>query len=446
MIYFLILLLVLLLVLNYIFFDRNILSPSVIATAMFLLSSVIAALNVDIWRFSISPETVIFIIVSLIAFSLGEFLLHLMICRRKISKNTNIDNHPFKPSFFFIAIISFVILIILFAYYKETLRVAKEAGYKSNQSGALMLAYARVAVLNSKGTYSSRSGLVGIGVMFARATAYVLSYVFLQNKIIYKQKGYFRILVPVILYLPIIVLSTGRTDFIYFITVWLIVGSVFYLKDKKWNPRYSIRIVFFAVIGIILFLTAFVIAGSFKSDKLAKNIFSTISFYSGMSIPSLDYYLVNYVPSNNEVFGEHTLFYLYSILRKFDSSIPKLYAPLEFVSFNGVRGNVYTALRRYFQDFNYLGLFLIMFFLGFLYSYMFARFRNKNNNLGILFYASILAPVVEISIEERFFMMILTPATLYTLFFMFIEFKIIFERNFFCFDYILRYGRKLNYD
>ena len=83
------------------------------------------------------------------------------------------------------------------------------------------------------------------------------------------------------------------------------------------------------------------------------------------------------------------------------------YAPYDFVEFNGISGNVYTAIRRYHQDLGIVGLYGLMFFLGFFYAF-FYLLVNKRSCFGLLLYAYIIAPIVEISIEERFFMSILT--------------------------------------
>ena len=42
---------------------------------------------------------------------------------------------------------------------------------------------------------------------------------------------------------------------------------------------------------------------------------------------------------------------------------------LEFISFNGVEGNVFTSLRRYINDFGYVGLYIVQFYLGVFYGF-----------------------------------------------------------------------------
>ena len=66
MIYVLLLFLMAIDILFFILFDRNILSPSVIGTSMFVVSTLFAVANVNNWKFTISSLTVLIISLSLL--------------------------------------------------------------------------------------------------------------------------------------------------------------------------------------------------------------------------------------------------------------------------------------------------------------------------------------------------------------------------------------------
>ena len=407
----------------YLLFDRNILSPTVIGTSMFFVSSLFAFLYSEKWHTDISVNTLLIIITSIMAMGAGEFLIHIMCYKRTQFVTFNTKND--KPIFVKKSTVYFIVLIfslLLLNYYKETVRIATEAGYKKG-GDMLMLFYARIAVLNEKGLYSGRNRLASISFNLLRSLSYLFTYIFLYNKIILKQKKIIYQIFPVLLFIPYLILTTGRTEFIYMITIWIIIGSVFFMQTKSWNPRYTGKIVIIGIVGIGIFLLFFIIAGSFKSNKLTEHAFDSIAFYTGLSIPSLDSYFTKDYPDNS-LFGEHTLYGIYYILRKFRFSIPKLYQPFEFATFHNVRGNVFTVIRRYHQDFGFFGLYFMMFFLGFFYSFLFLKFNKTRRNMGLLFYASILSPIVEMSIEERFFMFIVSVSTLYSFLYMYIFFRI----------------------
>jgi oligosaccharide repeat unit polymerase len=162
---------------------------------------------------------------------------------------------------------------------------------------------------------------------------------------------------------------------------------------------------------MILFLAIFVFVGSFRNDKMLKMPFIIISNYIGQSIPLLNDFILHPRPPD-VYFGENTLFGIYSFLRKLGFDYPFFYAPYDFTVLGDLRGNVYTIIRRYLEDFGYFGLFFLMFSLGFFYSSLFFMVR-KRKDLLLLLYASIFFPIVEIVIEERFFMSVVSSGMVY---------------------------------
>ena len=435
MIYVLLLYLVIIDILFFILFDRNILSPSVIGTGMFMVSTLFAVLNVDNWKFTISPLTVLVICLSLLFLGAGEFFVHFCNYRhnqfRKIHYGQ--DNAEIKIGNGSILLIVAIFGILLVNYYRETVKLAVQAGYKSN-NGMLMLAYARTASLNKHRNYEGIGRLAAYSYTFMQVIAYIFSYIFLYNKIIAEKRHCAKYLFPVFLLIPYIILSTGRTSFIYLIMVWIVVGSCFYMQKKCWNPKYVFKIIGVGLGGMMLFLLLFILAGSFKSKTIMENAWKTISFYAGLSIPSLDWYFTAFNPPESEYFGEHVFFGIYGILNRINPSIPDFYAPwFEFATFNHTKGNVYTIIRRYHQDFGYFGLFFMMFCLGAFYSFFFLRLNNTRKNAGLLVYAFIFSPIVEISIEERFFMNVITLKTAQMIVLSYIMFQV----------FINNYGKKI---
>jgi oligosaccharide repeat unit polymerase len=217
---------------------------------------------------------------------------------------------------------------------------------------------------------------------------------------------------PVLIYIVFIALSAGRTGFIYLIMLWIVIGGVFFMQKHQWNSRFSLKILTSAFFGMILFLGIFVFVGSFRSDKILEMPLTIVSNYIGQSIPLLNDFILHPRPPDT-YFGENTLFGIYSFLRKFGFDYPFFYAPYDFTVLNGMRGNVYSIIRRYLEDFGYFGLFFLMFSLGFFYSFLFFMVRRMRD-LRLLLYASIFFPIVEIAIEERFFMSVVASGTVYS--------------------------------
>lgn len=390
-------------ILLFVFFDRNILSPSVLAVSMFVLSTFVACLNIESWKFTISAYTVVMIMTSLMALGAGEFIVRLFYYKRIQSQRNHIPREPIELSSQMILIISVILFFLCFHYLNEQMRLAVAAGYKKN-AGLLFVAYVRTANLKPE-VYGRIDRLAGWSSTFAQVFAYIFLYIVCFNKIFFNKLNLIYLL-PVITYLPYTVFSGGRTSFIYIIAFLIVVGGTFYLQKNKWRLKSMVKILKAGIFGIMMFLCIFIAVGSLKSSIFVEKAFSAISFYAGMSIPSLDDYFLNPRPKG-EYFGEHVLFGVYGFLREFDDSIPEFYAPYDFVSFNGTKGNVYTVIRRYHQDFGLFGLYSLMFFLGFFYGF-FYLWVNKKSCFSLLVYGFIIAPIVEASIEERFFMSIVS--------------------------------------
>ena len=86
------------------------------------------------------------------------------------------------------------------------------------------------------------------------------------------------------------------------------------------------------------------------------------------------------------------------------SSIPQVYPHYEFVFFGKIMTNVYTAIRRYYEDFGIFGLNLITFLLGNFYGIFFHYSSYKINNLfSLVLYSSLCHPIFMFSIDDVFF-------------------------------------------
>ena len=429
MMYFLVLMLFFQIIFFYIIFDRNILSPTLISTGMFFFSSLIALLYAKKWQVEISLQTTVIIFTSLFMMGMGELLVRLMTYKgNQFIQSYKVEVSPIRVKKTAILFLIVVFCILLLNYYKETVRVAMEAGYKKNQ-GMLMLYYAKIARVNSDGKFSSRNSLCGLSYLMIKSIAYIFSYVFLYNKILCKEKKQGIYLLPVALFIPYIILGTMRTELIYLTALWIMLGSIFFMQTKNWNPKYTKKVIAIGVLGILVFLMAFVLIGALKSTKIIDAAFETIAYYTGLSIPSLDYYFANTPYPENRIFGEHTLIGIYNIFKPYVHSIPDLNSPYEFVSFNNVSGNVYTAIRRYHQDFGYFGLYAMMFFIGFFYAALFLKYNKSQCKFGLLLYTSMLSPIVEISIEERFLLNLFTISNLKTIIFLYIFWHIFVEHG-----------------
>jgi oligosaccharide repeat unit polymerase len=398
---------------------------------MFTISTCVAMMNVNIWKFAIAPITVVIILTSLMAFGAGELLVNLINYNRKQRVLYIPPQKPIETSLWSILFLCSILGLFLLHYYTETVKIARRSGYTD---GLILLWYAKQALQDPT---VNRDRVALLGEIAGKASAYIFSFIYLYNRIFLKKSKNIRNFFPVLIYIPYIILSSGRVDFIILITIWIIIGGIFFMQKNQWDPHLNIKILRNAFLGIFSFLLFFVIAGSFRrSDMLERPLFF-ISNYTGQSIPALNDFILHPRPPGI-YFGEHSLFGIYSFLRKLGFDYPSFYEPYDFIYIGNVHANVYSIIRRYLEDFGYIGLYALMFFLGFSCSILFF-IVYKCKSLKLIFYAFIIHSIALIAIEERFFMTVITPGTAYLFialsffYFMYVDKKYIKEIMNYCF-------------
>lgn len=424
MIYVLFIGILILFFISFFLFKKNILNPSVILCSVFLVSLFFSILNIKKWGISFHLNTVLIILETIIIFMLGNSVIYLL---PKKKLNYISDNKIcIKPtSLKIIILINIIFIILLYKYFQETYRLSIIGGNPGGYN--LMLAYARKAKLN----FNSVSRLLSYSVFFVKAISYICFFIFSYVTIFgkFKIKNLF-LLSPTIIYCGFIILSTGRTAFIYLLIYVLIVYFILYQQKYNFSCKITKKIIFYGIISFIIFLIIFNLSGALKGSVLTKErILSRISVYVGSSLPAFDIYL-NSTKVSNKYFGENSLFLIYNILRKLGYGIPKLYIPYEFVYFGGIETNIYSAVRRYYEDFGIEGLFFIVFLLGIFYGIFFHYASYKKNNFFILIlYATLCFPVFEFPIEERFLMYIFPQGIIYNIFSLGIVYYFLVYRN-----------------
>jgi oligosaccharide repeat unit polymerase len=402
MIYTLFILLVSLFIFYFILFERNILSPTVIASGMFIISTFVSLLNVHVWKFTIAPITVVIILTSIIAFGSGEFVVHLFYIGSKNKIPQVAPQRPISVSLWSILFICTILIVLLLHYYNETLKIARYYGYSD---GPLMLWYARRSVGDPNPAVRDR--MAGVSMIFAEAFAYLFSYIFLYNLTFFKRRKNLRNILPILIFIPYTILTAGRGGFIYLITVWVIIGGIFFMQKKGWNSRFSFKIALAGILGLSFFLLLFVVVGSLRRADIFESAFSSISEYVGLSIPTLDYYILRYSGPKAAYFGGQCLRGIYSILKRIGFDIPyhyTLFIPSDPVWFSGTNGtgNLYTVIKYYLNDFGFLGLYFLLFVWGFLFSFVFQQIKYKYN-YPLIIYGVAFHAITMISIAEQFF-------------------------------------------
>lgn len=134
--------------------------------------------------------------------------------------------------------------------------------------------------------------------------------------------------------------------------------------------------------------------------------------YAGTNISAFDVYINEMTIPDTPYIGAKTLTPIYGFLHAHGFNVPQFFQYITlFTAFGPVTTNVYTAFYRYINDFGYFGCALIMFLMGFFYTFLYRQLYHYGlKNWMILIYASIAYPIFLIGREERFFNEILATS------------------------------------
>lgn len=399
---------------TYVINEKDVSYPAFISCVVFIVSTVFFALNESKWEISLHGYTVFIIISALLAFCIGGSL-HLKIGKTSTTYQDIIYAFPRK------------VTALLFAYNC----IAMLFVIRKFQNIAAKYSSSVFTMMNVRNALSSGNISWGVGISILRESCYAISYmfafVFINNKL-HKAKGNVWLIFPILPSVIIMILSTGRTDFIRFFAFCFTLFLVLHSGHQK------IRLGRFIAIGLTAFallIFAFYQIGKLTGKSQVFNPFDTISIYIGSSIGGLDKYLVEPY-SFSSVWGGETLYGLRRFARLFisDFVIPPI--PLPFCKMGmGENTNVYTAFRRYINDYGVIGLYIIQLFKGMMFCNWYRSLRKKGtrNTFSLLLYSYFVYDIYLQSIEENLLRELFTVASLFDVCFFLLLSRIILKRT-----------------
>lgn len=347
---YLFLILIFLAIVYYYIFKKDVLSISFISCIIYALSVLAAFISYKIeesWNYvELHQQTAIYVIITVICIGIGEFAV------RKLLKKDNKDE---KKDIKFIKVINFKILICtifllltFFLIYKDMSRITNTTGisnvinaYKINS--AMYNDSGSVEQINFIYTQMYRVSLV-IGMIFL--------YIYINNMCFNPKLKYnFRFIIPIIISVVLSMLLGGRSAIMRFIVAAFVFFMIIYGKKKK------IKLLKFAKIGILILIIVlplfYMLLGAI-GQTTQNNFVDYMTFYLGSPIAGFDEYLENYyryeeIPQH---FGEHTFVGIQQILYKFNLIDYYNIYQSEWLDFgNGLKSNVFTGIKTYYQDF-----------------------------------------------------------------------------------------------
>lgn len=431
-------------------FQCDVLSPSIIVSFVFLVSTLILVTNYEAWDVHISVTTCAVISLALITFIIVGYFFSKIFPRNTVGLGNSVSIIHISNFRLFISLI--FELTVVFFYYREVVRIAS---YITQDWGmGLIWKFRRASFYTDTLTREQdMSTLVTQGYKATMIIAHIFLFIFINNVIVNRDKisVNLKYLLGVPAYIVMVVLQGNRLSLMnmvfYCVVVW------YTLKTIKYGISVKKAIGFITkFIGIaIAILVGFWLLTAVVQRYTRLPFWSTISIYAGAPIQLLNEYIENPVEPNT-VFGQESLINFHNSLYSLGLSDYHGIINLEYRTYHGVGlGNVYTALRRLIQDFGYVGMIVVVSLISIFYNYLYykviRRIRkiNYKSIVSIMLYAFLSYPLFLFSIEQYFLIMwsfgfFITLALFYIFYYLYTEVTI--SRSTIRFKKIYLFSRK----
>ena len=404
----------------------DILHPAVIYNLCLSGCCALAASYTDAWNLPMHFNTAVILILMSVLFTTGgvlaEFRCAVTAKAGCSDGETQRSGDGFPISLPVWSLVVFFLLLALYFQYTAFWEAAKQVTNETSW-GKMTL-----AVLNGQ-----RAGDISFDrwyayrMRLANIVAYISILAIWLNLAAHRYRNCFRWGALVLLYVPFLIMTGGRQQFMY-VTMFGLVS--FLLVRRKYfgtglsSLRKELVLIGIAIVAFLFFFLGIGLVngkvGAF-SDSL-----KVIVHYAGTNISAFDVYINEMQMGDSPYIGTRTFCAVYNFLNDHGFDVPEypMYIYL-FTRFDPVTTNVYTAFYRYIHDFGYLGCALVMFLLGFFYTFLYRQLYLRGlKNWMILLYASVLFPVFLMGREERFFNELVNTARVSFLVGLFVLYKV----------------------
>lgn len=401
----------------FIYFKKDSFNPTVLYNMGFIVAIFVAALNTQKWGVKLSVKTLLVILIGSFAFFFGN-LLGVKIREKKRRTEITGDRGELRAIVVENWKVWLLIVIGIVTIYRQSIEVriiASHAAEYYKQQG-LMTAY-KAALSDGYNMSELLQQMIRIVSVSAQILTFVLIYNFyFGSKRERKQLKWIAVLL--VIYIVQCIMQAGRGSLInYFI--YLIFLFYFTNKIKLNGFRMNIfkkKFILTGLLTVAAFLIFFYKGMGLVGRTTSANFFDYISCYLGSSIEMLDLYLRE-PSSKTDVFMGETMPVLINFFKRLgvgSSETIKVVLEYRETETGLIIGNIYTALRRYYNDLKWLGVCIFPFLMSLFFS-LYYKSINKFNDFSLVYifkvvvYGSLIGTVVLQAMEDSFYLYKITP-------------------------------------
>lgn len=423
--------------LSFIISEYDIMNPAVTLSFTMSFSAFLAMVNINKWNLYMNIDSSLILISAVFVFVITVFTCDLKLnSYHKLQGNTiSLFDTSYKILNLKLGICSVLMVLMAYVAFCDVYNVSLMLGNTQGYNGMIHTVRMGIEHNDIRAHFSRWHNYQNI---IATCIAYCSGFVFCINLIQNTYKSifsYLKYLIPVVLLIPFIILSTGRLPMLQLFLYLLIVASILYQRKNKFSTKSKLKIIIVVSIFGAFFFLAFLALGFFtgKVSFGGRGAFEILAHYGGLSMPAFSIFFNDNVRSENILIGSTTLRGIYRNLQALGINIPAVVAFLPFVKFSNISSittNVYTAYMRYIVDYGYIGMYLIVTFLGLLYAtlYYYVRVIAKRP-IWIIYYGILILPMYFSINEEIFFAFLFNTSTVYEFILLFVFDKILITRD-----------------
>ncbi len=391
--------LIILAIIYYYIFKKDVLSVSFISCLVFALSTLAAFISYKLgnsWNYvELHRQTATYVIIGMGCVGIGEYIVRMFFKGNKKQENEIklIEITHFKILLCIIfLLVTFLLIYMDMSKITNTTVISEMINiYKTNS--AMYNDSDNIEQINFIYTQMYRVS-TAIGIIFL--------YIYVNNMCFnHKLKYNFRFITPIIISMCLSIFLGGRSSVMRFIVAAFIFFMIIYNKKKKIKLQ---KFIVITVSILIIVLPLFYILLGAIGQSTQTDFANYITFYLGSPIPSFDEYLES--TSTTEVlsqnFGEHTFIGIQQILYKLNVIDYYNVYQTEWIDFgNGLKCNVFTGIKTYFQDFGLGGIIVFQILFGMVYTFLYLK--GKNNYKYLIFYGLIGITLIDQFRSEKIF-------------------------------------------
>ncbi len=382
---------------------KDIISPSFVFAAVFVVAEINLLTNVSTLHVSLSIDTVLVVTGGILFFALGCLFARKAFFKEVHVANTEIDCQvPITLNFWhYIGLLGFNVVSIFYILNEVYQMTVTKAYYSGNVLGSLSV-YAEVSKFQDIDMKVSR--ISTLLTALCEAEAYVFSYVLAKN-IVYKNK----LNKMELLCFATAVLSTfcqGSRGGVWIIISMIFISLMLY-REKTGKKSISIKLIGKVILIIIMAVLIFQLTGMVTGKVWDVSFYEYFSVYLGNPILNLDTAMKEGIVKT-PIWGRLTFApFIKKFFPMFGLTVPiyKNLRQFRYTTDGHNLGNVYTIFAPLIADFGIIGMLLALFIIGFICTYMYnvsSKTTNKAIALSKILYGYIITNIAFSFFSNKF--------------------------------------------